>query len=124
MAEAIARCQEFRRVGADITFLEAPRNKKEMIEYCSKVDGPKMANMLEGGSTPILSVAELEKMGFALAVRAITLLSAAIKAMQAALGALKADKGTAPLMLSSFGELKTVVGFDDYFKEEKPYITN
>jgi 2-methylisocitrate lyase-like PEP mutase family enzyme len=122
MDEAIARCQEFRRIGADITFLEAPKSKAEMREYCTLVDGPKMANMLEGGSTPILQHAELEELGFALAVRPITLLSSAIKAMKSALEDLKADVATAPRLLPSFSELKTVVGFDEYFEEEKPYV--
>ena len=42
----------------------------EMEEYCAPVDGPKMANMLEGGKTPILSNVELQNMGYSIAVRA------------------------------------------------------
>ena len=52
--EAIARCQLFRELGADITFLEAPLDEEEMRRYCSEVDGPKMANLIEGGKTPLL----------------------------------------------------------------------
>jgi hypothetical protein len=40
---------------ADWTFLEAPESEEEMIRYCAEVDGPKLANMLEFGKTPILS---------------------------------------------------------------------
>src|SRR5262245_49949547 len=50
--EAIARCRAFREIGADITFLEAPLNEGEMRRYCADVDGPKMANQIEGGKTP------------------------------------------------------------------------
>ena len=47
--EAIERCKEFRRLGADITFLEAPLSKDEMKRYCQEVDGWKLANMVEHG---------------------------------------------------------------------------
>jgi 2-methylisocitrate lyase-like PEP mutase family enzyme len=57
--EAIARCQAFRRLGADITFLEAPVSEEEMRRYCLEVDGPKMANLIEGGKTPLLPPARL-----------------------------------------------------------------
>lgn len=47
LEEALERCKEFRRIGADITFLEAPQSEEEMQRYCQEVDGPKLANMLE-----------------------------------------------------------------------------
>lgn len=47
LEEALERCREFRRIGADITFMEAPQSKEEMERYCREVDGPKLANMLE-----------------------------------------------------------------------------
>ena len=121
MDEGITRCKRFREIGADITFLEAPQSIAEMEEYCAQVDGPKMANMLEGGKTPILSNIELQNMGFSIAVRPITLLSAAIKAMQDVLGKLKNDRDTKPDLLPSFSELKKVVGFDEYFEEDAKY---
>src|SRR6187455_1437132 len=51
LEEAIARCRAFRELGADITFLEAPLDEHEMRRYCADVDGPKMANLIEGGRT-------------------------------------------------------------------------
>lgn len=47
LEEALERCREFRKIGADITFLEAPQSIEEMKRYCTEVDGPKLANMLE-----------------------------------------------------------------------------
>jgi len=61
--EAIARCRLFRQIGADITFLEAPTSEAEMRRYCAEVDGPKMANMIEGGKTPLLPFPELQAIG-------------------------------------------------------------
>src|SRR5687768_14152966 len=76
--EAIARCQAFRAVGADITFLEAPVDEAEMRAYCSAVEGPKMANMIEGGRTPNLPPAQLEAIGYTIAVYPLTLLNVSI----------------------------------------------
>ncbi|CAN0431769.1 unnamed protein product, partial [Hapterophycus canaliculatus] len=50
LEEALERCKEFRNIGADITFLEAPQSEEEMRRYCNEVDGPKLANMLEVGA--------------------------------------------------------------------------
>ncbi|CAM9327744.1 unnamed protein product, partial [Choristocarpus tenellus] len=47
MEEALERCRDFRKIGADITFLEAPQSIEEMHRFCNEVDGPKLANMLE-----------------------------------------------------------------------------
>jgi hypothetical protein len=71
--EAIARCQAFRALGADITFLEAPLGVEEMRRYCQEVDGPKMANLIEGGKTPLLPHAELEAIGYKIAVYPLTI---------------------------------------------------
>lgn len=67
LEEAIARCAAFRAAGADITFLEAPRSVEEMVQYCDAVDGPKMANQLTGGLTPVLPPSQLEDIGYSLA---------------------------------------------------------
>ena len=61
--EAITRSQAFRDIGADITFVEAPHDADEMRRSCAEVEGPKMANLVEQGDTPILPPAELEEMG-------------------------------------------------------------
>ena len=60
MDEALKRCEMFRKVGVDITFLEAPKDEDEMRRYGAEIDGPKMANMVEQGTTPYLSPKELE----------------------------------------------------------------
>ena len=78
--EAIARCQAFRALGADITFLEAPVSEEEMRRYCLEVDGPKMANLIEGGKTPLLSPSRLQQIGYSIAVYPLTLLNVSIAA--------------------------------------------
>jgi len=117
--EAIARCQQFREIGADISFLEAPESVAEMRRYCAEVEGPKMANLIEHGKTPVLPVQELEAMGYKIAVYPLTLLSVSIHAMREALASLK--QGERPKGQLDFEELKAAVGFPEYYAEEARY---
>ena len=117
--EAIARCQAFRALGADITFLEAPVSEEEMRRYCLEVDGPKMANLIEGGKTPLLSPSRLQQIGYSIAVYPLTLLNVSIAAMRSALVSLK--RGETPASIMNFEELKQAVGFPEYYAEEARY---
>jgi len=119
LQEAIQRCQLFKQIGADWTFLEAPQSVEEMKEYCKQVPGPKLANMLEGGLTPVLSPDELEKLGYTVAAYPLTLLSVSIKAMQDSLKSLKA--GVPVQGLLPFKEMQKAIGVDDYMKDSKRY---
>ena len=116
--EAIARCQAFVELGADITFLEAPESVDEMQRYCREVSGYKMVNLIEHGKTPILPRAALAAMGYKIAVYPLTLLNVSIKAMREALIAIQGEH-TSPVL--PFGELTDVVGFTDYYAEENRY---
>ncbi|MDU9003541.1 isocitrate lyase/PEP mutase family protein [Sedimentitalea todarodis] len=118
--EAIERAREFRRLGADILFVEAPRDEAEMRRVCDELDGPKMANIVEGGMTPALTPSELEAIGFKIAAYPLTLLAASMRAMMQTLDAFKTGTPS-PDALMPFGELKTRIGFDAYFEEEQRY---
>jgi 2-methylisocitrate lyase-like PEP mutase family enzyme len=117
--EAIARCQAFRDIGADITFLEAPVSEDEMRRYCSEVAGPKMANLIEGGKTPLLSPTQLHAIGYTIAVYPLTMLNVSIRAMREALGQLKSGHQAVAAM--DFEALKSAVGFPAYYAEEAKY---
>ncbi len=112
LEEALWRCQAFADQGADIIFLEAPRSRQEMEQFCSAIPGYKMANIVEGGDTPALPPQELETIGYDIAAYPLTLLSSAARAMSDALTALR-QGDPAPGMLS-FSELREVVGFNEY----------
>ena len=116
--EAIARCQAFTDIGADITFLEAPLSEEEMRRYCNEVPGPKMVNLIEFGKTPLLPLARLEAIGYKIAVYPLTLLSVSIKAMRAALARIRQEETVDVL---DFAELQTVVGFPEYYAGEERY---
>ena len=116
--EAIARCRAFREIGADITFLEAPVSIDEMRRYCSEVPGPKMANLIEGGRTPLVSREQLESIGYTIAVYPLTLLNVSIRAMREALSQMRS--GGQPETMD-FDALKSAVGFPAYYAEEAKY---
>jgi 2-methylisocitrate lyase-like PEP mutase family enzyme len=118
--EAIVRARSFVETGADIVFVEAPKTEAEMETICRDVPGWKMVNMLEGGETPILPPARLEAMGYAIAAYPLTLLSAATRAMKAALVELRAGRHPTDRLLD-FNELRDTVGFDDYDREAQRY---
>ncbi|CAK8991727.1 unnamed protein product [Durusdinium trenchii] len=122
--EAIARCQAFVEAGADITFLEAPRSEHEMERYCQEVAGYKMVNMLPSGKTPFLSHQRLHELGFAIAAYPLTLLSAGLKAQEAALKSLRQAGFVDPGMELEFDTLKDIVGFSKYYAEEERYRTS
>ena len=119
LEEAIARCRQFRSIGADITFLEAPLNEAEMRRYCEAVEGPKMANLIEGGKTPLFSPGALEAIGYKIAVYPLTMLNVSIQAMRAALRDLREGRAAAAAM--DFENLKSAVGFPAYYAEEARY---
>ena len=110
--EALWRLNAFAELGADVLFLEAPRSEAELRRFCREVPGWRMANMLEGGITPLLPPTVLGEMGVRLVAYPLTLLSCAAAAMQDALAALKA--GRTPERMLEFAELRELVGFDRY----------
>ena len=118
--EAIARAQIFAELGAEMIFVEEPMSEDEMRIICAEVPGALVANMLEGGQTPILPPARLEALGFTVAAYPLAALSAAMQAMTATLAALKAGEDhTAGLM--EFAELRRRLGFDAYYEAEARY---
>lgn len=122
LEEALWRTQAFADAGADVLFIDALNTKEEMLAFCKIAPGtPKMANMLEGGKTPILTPRELEELGFKIICYPLSLIGVTIAAMQGALLALKNGGIPPPSDLPSFEEIKKIVGFNHYYEEEKKY---
>jgi 2-methylisocitrate lyase-like PEP mutase family enzyme len=119
--DALARCHDFVEEGADIIFLEAPESVDEMRRFCAEIPRPTMANMIDGGKTPILPPDELERIGYRIAAYPLVLLSAAIAAMNQALSALRRGAtATRPPELT-FESLQAAVGFPAYWDAELRY---
>ncbi|MFQ5995243.1 MAG: oxaloacetate decarboxylase [Acidiferrobacterales bacterium] len=120
--EALYRARQFVEMGVDITFLEAPRDEAQMRAYCEGVPGPKMANMVEEGDTPMLAPETLQAIGFKIVIYPITLMLAGVQAMEEALQAIK--HGERPRRLATFPHLREIVGFPEYYEAEKRYAVD
>jgi len=120
LEDAIWRANAFCDAGADILFVEAPQSESEMARVTKEAPGIHMANMVEGGKTPIPSMAQLRALGFGLAIFPLTLFSASMRAIGQSLAAMKTGRHPAD-QLMSFDDLKRTVGFDAYYEAESRY---
>ena len=118
--DAIWRANAFRDAGADILFVEAPQSEAEMARVTTEAPGTHMANMVEGGKTPIPPMARLHDLGFKLAIFPLTLFSASMHAIATSLAAMKSGRHPADALMS-FDDLKRTVGFDAYYEAESRY---
>ena len=93
LREAISRAEAYLAAGADALFIEAPRSEHELAEVASAFPGvPLVANLVEGGKTPLLPTARLEQLGYRIILRANLLLRSMVTAAREALEALAADQ--------------------------------
>ncbi|XP_047308057.1 2,3-dimethylmalate lyase isoform X2 [Impatiens glandulifera] len=124
--ESLWRSRAFADAGADVLFIDALASREEMQAFCEVSPlVPKMANMLEGGGkTPILAPMELDGIGYKLVVYPLSLVGVSIQAMQDALKAIKGGRIPPPADMPSFEEMKEILGFNAYYKEEKRYVTD
>ena len=123
---ALKRGEAYGEAGADIVFIEALESEEEMRQACARIKKPMMANMADGGKTPIRSKAELAAMGYQVAIFPATTGLAAAHAAEVALSVLK-DTGTsvspnAPLF--SFAEFNSLIGFEDVWAFERKWARN
>lgn len=94
--EALRRGEAFLKAGADILFIEAPRDLKEMEKVCTTFKGvPLLANMVEDGKTPMLDAKELEEIGFKIAIYPVSALLAVTKRLQEVYATLLRGEGLA-----------------------------
>ena len=121
--ESIFRAQKFYELGADILFVEAPKDKDEMKTICKEVPGFKIANIVEGGITPNLPMKQLTEIGYKLAVYPLTVMSSAMKAMTNSLDLLMKDQDRSDFLLD-FKDLRHRVGFNDYYEISSKYETS
>lgn len=84
--ECVERGKRYAEAGADVIFIEAPQTVEELERIPRLLNGvPVMTNVVDGGRTPVLSVAEFEQMGYAIVLYANVALRAAIAAVRSVL---------------------------------------
>jgi len=119
--EAMRRMEAYDKAGADILFYEAPQSEEEMRRACEAFGKPMMANMANGGKTPILPAKVLAEIGFAFAIYPSMTSLVAAAAMVKALQTLK-DKGvceTTDVDMFGFDEFCQLIGFQEVWDFEK-----
>jgi 2-methylisocitrate lyase-like PEP mutase family enzyme len=120
---AVKRAEAYGEAGADILFVEALQSEDEMREACRRLKKPTIANMADGGLTPIRSATELAAIGYSLAIYPAMTGLAAAKAIEHALSVLK-NEGTSNspnLPLFSFREFNTLIGFEEVWDFERKW---
>jgi 2-methylisocitrate lyase-like PEP mutase family enzyme len=119
--EALRRGERYIRAGADALFIEAPVDVDELERIGRAYDVPQLANMLEGGRTPLLTPAELEQLGFRIVIYGISLLMHAVKAMKNVLAGLARGKVDFAGKGVGFEDYKSIVGFEHWAAIEAKY---
>jgi 2-methylisocitrate lyase-like PEP mutase family enzyme len=121
--EALRRAQAYLEAGADLLFIESPESVAEMERIGRTFDAPLVANMVEGGRTPILDAWELQRLGYRLAIFPGLGFLAAGAAMQAAYASLR-ERGSSAgteVALYPFAEFSRLMGFDGVSEFDRKY---
>jgi len=121
--DAIRRGKEYAMVGADMIFVEAPRDRDELKRVADAIDRPLVANMVKGGKTPLLSAAELEALGYKLAIFASDLQRAAIYGMREVLRVMKREGTPEPYTHTiEFPERDAIIGMEQVQALEERFL--
>ncbi|HEV7822142.1 MAG TPA: isocitrate lyase/PEP mutase family protein, partial [Burkholderiales bacterium] len=121
MDEALRRAERYVRAGADGVFIESMLNEDEIARAVREVQTCHVANMLEGGITPILKPSVLGEMGYGIALYGITLLLRITKTMQMALADLKSGELKLVGTGTPFEEYTSIVGVEKWRKIEQEF---
>lgn len=121
--EALSRAKMAVAAGADVVFVEAPQSVDELKKVRDTIDAPLMANMVEHGKTPLLSVDELQKLGYNLVIYPLATLYMATRAIREAVAELKKTGTTAGLVdkMLAFHEFNELVGLKEFQALERKY---
>ena len=121
---AIRRGRLNAEAGADVVFVESPESEAEMAEIGRSIRKPLLANMVEGGRTPILPVGRLAELGYAIAIYPVVGFLAAAAALERAYAHLKAQGDSTGLPASEsygFGRICELMGFPEVWEFERKW---
>ena len=121
--EAIERGKQNKKTGADAVFVEAPRSIDEMKKIGKEINSPLVANMIEGGATPLSSAETLSKMGFNIILYPLSVLYANTFATMNILTELKNTGNTAKYKqkVVNFDQFNDLVELPKFRKMEEKY---
>ncbi len=119
--EALRRGEAYARAGADILFIESPESEEEIARIGRHFDIPLLANMVDGGRSPVLPRERLEALGYKLAIFPATGFLATAKALERVYGVLR-ETGSSDTLgpeLYSFDRFCRMIGFERVWEFEK-----
>ncbi len=124
LQEAIERGVAYAEAGADMIFVDAPESAEELSLIARSIPAPLMANLSEGGKTPLLSAKELQDMGYKLVIYPRSAAGAAAKAIQELMAVLKRDGTTEKYLdrIISFEGRNQITGLAYYRELDKKYL--
>lgn len=124
LAEAIRRARAYAEAGADMLFVESPESEAEMAQIGRELgDMPLVANMVEGGRTPMLIPERLAEIGYALAIYPVAGLLSAAAALNTVYRQIR-DTGSSlgsPAPLYPFAEMNRLMGFEEVWAFDKAH---
>ena len=124
LAAAIERAQRYVEAGADMIFPEALQTPEEFAHFAAEVRVPLMANMTEFGKSPLLSISELDALGYRAVLFPVTIFRTAMLAAETALKEL-AETGTQRGFqdrMQTRAELYDLLGYDGYDQRDRSYF--
>jgi methylisocitrate lyase len=116
MTDALDRARAYVDAGADLIFPEALESASEFEQFAREISVPLVANMTEFGKSPLLTVRELESLGYRLVLFPVTVFRVAMKAVEQALGRIAADGSQQGLLgaMQTRAELYDLLGYSDF----------
>lgn len=121
--EALRRAEAFARAGADILFIESPETESEMRKIGQAFDLPLLANMVEGGRTPVLPQKQLVEIGYQIAIYPALGFLAAGAALRSVYSALQRDGGSHNVAdsLYEFDAFSRLMGFEAVWEFDRTH---
>ena len=122
--EAVGRAHRYLEAGADVIFPEALPSREEFADFRRAIEAPLLANMTEFGRGPLLSVAELNDLGYRIALFPVTTFRTAMKAAERALEEIRRSGSQEGILdsMQSRAELYDLLGYEGYEERDEAWF--
>ena len=123
--DAMVRCEEYIKAGADALFVEALRTPEEVEQVGKNISVPLLYNFVESGKSPLLSAADLEKFGFKIVIYPASALLAVTRVVEKIMAQLK-ETGTTAHLIDDMVSLEAcfeVVGLSEMLAEDAQFAS-
>lgn len=123
LERAIERAQRYREAGADVIFVEAPESVEEMRKINSMINAPTLANMVEGGKTPLLPNQNLAEIGYKIVIYPNSAIRVIAKSVSNLMQSLKESGSTQGEFehMFLFDKVNEIIGLAHWRDLEKEY---